>query len=307
MPISKIKSISESDFSAFQDELLEVLKRDADHHIDFDGKLVFHSGRYNCELAAMDVHWDKNKGDIVLVGAVRSGGIIDESKGFPQLVPNVEISFRECFEDMRGQKMNEVYLISKTKKSVLNKYIIQPMKQLETVGIAQGGKLLVSDFGLKPIDFGDSKVTGIEKDDNDKIILSSDSHGQNLPVFENSLSMIQKFGESLSRVVDSYKAATKDFVEAKRSLVGNNQTYSDYDILKANSEGMATLFEKGYHAGICNAVTKNFTGSAFFDLSKNDFRSISKAVDDYRRKNILIQKDVQNKEKDLKPFSGLKI
>lgn len=302
MPISnsrKNNRISEADFASFEKELLVVLKNDRDHHIGFDGKLMFHSTRYGCDLEAADVHWDPKRGDLVLVGACRNGAVIDESKGFPQILNCVEIPFREVYEEMRDGQHNELYLVSKTKKSVLDKYILKPLEKLENLGVIDVGSVIFKDFGLKDVRLGGSSVTGIHKNPEGKVVFTSDGAPERPAAFGNSITDIQSLGRNFSGIFETYEAAMNDFIEAKRSIVGTNQSATDYDVMHANSEGMATLYEKGYSARICNAVSRRVADSSFFDLSKNDVKAISKAVRDYREKNIFIQRNVSRQESRL--------
>ena len=145
--------MSDEQFRRFEGELLATLRRDPDHQFAFDGKLRFHSSRYNCELSAVNVHLDERKGDLVLVGAFLSGEPqIDYSRGYALIQHELSVPFKECFEDLKSTPgFNEMYLISKSRKAVIDKCLSAPLRTLSALDADRDGRIELGDFFRKDV------------------------------------------------------------------------------------------------------------------------------------------------------------
>lgn len=288
--------VTEPEFSRFEEDLLNVLKKDKDHGISFDGKLIFKSSRYNCDLRAIDVHWDEKKGDLVLVGAVkdevaRMGGNIRNEKGEPVFKNTIEVSFREVYEDMKHQRearFNESYLISKTRKSVIDKYITHRLERLERLDLTGGGVLSFKDFNIKDVKTSGHIVSGILIGEDGRVNLR-DHNGGSVSLLDFSLSDIQDFGDNMGSIVNMYDQAFVTYTEGRQKYLKEGHQYDTFLDNLGTSEGLACIYEKGYPNRICNAIARRHSGCDLFDTAIYNNKEIHDRVHRYRASGVLIQ------------------
>ena len=285
-----IKStFSDEQERAFERELLSVLKREPTHQFCFDGKLRFQSRRYGCEMKAMNVHWDEAKGDIVLVGAFYKGKPqIDMSKGYPVIQSEFSIPFRECYDDLKQTPgFNEMYLISKTRKAVIDKSLGFPMKVLEAGGALQRGGVDFSDFDVRQpaVLDGSEQVGSVTLKDGVYAVHSS--KGYFLDVQKMSLLDIQRIGTMLSSVNDIVREARKTFIQGKNAeLPSGSVSLSERDIRCAEEAGLRRVYDQGFPIRCCDVVAKSFSRSYkdVFDTELHSLREIDRMMREVRSK-----------------------
>lgn len=282
--------ITESEFLRFEADLHNVLKNDKSHRISLDDKLVFKSGRYDCDLRVIDVHWDeKMVGDIVLVGAVkdeiaRMGGDIHDEKGDSMFKNTMVVSFREAYEDMKRQKgemFNEFDLISMTRESVINKYIMCRIDHLDSLSLMSGGMLSFKEFNMKDVKTSRYIVSSILIDDDGGVYFQNHI-GDSVFLSDFSLSDIQNFGNSMNNVIDMYNQAFATYEEGKHKYLKEGHQYDTFLDNMGTSEGLARIYEKGYPNKICSAIAYCHSGCDLFDMNFHSITEIRRRVCKYR-------------------------
>ena len=273
-----IKKLSDEDVQRFEKDLLAALKNDPQHQFAFDGKLHFFSSRYGCEIKAVNVLWDPDKGDLVLVGAFLSGApVIDMSKGFPVFKTEFAIPFSECYRDMKeNPSADESMLISKSRKAVIDKCLGYPMKLMKGTHL-EGGRICFDDYlsaggpGLEggltvnsglpsAVAYGTAEVSSVREAEDGRFIIESDfaDRSYELNLSGASLCDIQKIG---NRILDAYaltQQARKVFCKAKEKFVRPGSTSDQVTDRMGEAEGLASVFEKGYPLRVCDSVAKTF-------------------------------------------------
>lgn len=148
----------EAECSSFERDLLEVLKNEPDHRLVFDRKLLFRSRRFECLLAAVDVHYEQCNGDVVMIGIHRFSG--------SRVPKNAVVSFSECYDDLRLACDNETKLLAMVRKAVYAKYLDSYFNWMKARGFVKDSVVdLVSlDVGSFRIESAWSYLLGIGKD-----------------------------------------------------------------------------------------------------------------------------------------------
>lgn len=283
------KRISDQQERLFERELLTALRRDPEHQFAFDGKLRVFSSRYGCTLEAVNVHWDEKKGEAVFVGAFRSGNpVYDMSKGYAVVQHEIAIPFSECFEDMKSTPgFNEAYLISKTRKAVMDKCLSFPLRQLQAKGGIRDGGIDLSEFSANQptvtYSGGSLNVQSVSSKDGQFEIVCSD--GYPLKVSNLSLPDIQKIGESLLAVDKYIKIARRAFIDAKNAVLPEQSTsLSERDVRESEEKGLSSIYGMGFPLRYCDAVAKMHSSSFkdVFDDRKHSPLEIDRMVRAYR-------------------------
>lgn len=275
----------EVNYERFEEDLLQVLKNDKEHRIPFDRKLAFKSRRFNCLLAAADVRLDSETGQLVMVGAFKSGQpIIDTSKGFPEMKTEIEIPLRECFEDLKLSSGQEDRLLNKAKKAVLDKYVTGYVNSFEKRGIVDDRRLKFEDFGLEEFKINRSTVKEINRDGDDIIVSSWNSFASDFDtkVSKFTLCEMQELGTKLQLIEKMYSDALDIFYNRKKELEPVSMTYCERDSREHNEDALVTMYKGNFPLAICNSIAKNLAGSDMFDLSKHSLSDISSLVSGYK-------------------------
>ena len=269
----------------FERDLLQVLGRDPDHQFAFDGKLRVFSSRYRCELRAVSVELSP-EGDVVFVGAfLRGEPQFDTSKGYRTVVPELRIPFSECFNDLRTTPgFNEAYLVSKTRKAVLDKCVAHPMQLLDVSGLSSRGKVEMLETAViaGASGVGDVRVGSVACRDGMVTVETDD--GVPVGVSRMRLTDIQRLGRSLHTMNAYVREVRKDFIEAKNaSLPSRNGSFSENDIRLGEEAGLAAIYGK-HPLPYCDAVARTFavTHKDVFDVSRRSAAEIDRMIRDYR-------------------------
>lgn len=274
------KQLSEAQINLFEQELLQVLKQDPDHQFAFDGKLCVQSRRYRCEIKAVNVRWDPDKGDLVLVGAfLRGEPVVDMSKGFPVFKTEIEIPFRECLQDLKANpSTDESALLSKARRAVIDKCIGYPMKLLRGAKVTSDGVPVVLDeFRSKggpgtgmPVRvtsglpgamvYGETSVHSVEQTPEGLFSVKGVCGGvlQELNLSRMSLPDIQRIGGNLRGAYALILHARRDFRLGKEKFVRPGSTSDAATDRLGEAEGLACVYEKGYPMRVCDSVAKTF-------------------------------------------------
>lgn len=284
-------------YAKFEEDLLCVLKNDNEHKLIFDNKLAFFNRRFNCQLKAANVHLDKATGELVMVGAFHSGSpVIDNSKGYPVMVKEVEIPLRECYEDMKVSSGLEDRLLDKTWKAVLNKYVYGYMDTFERKGILDRGDLCLEKFGIDDFKVDRNFVRNVFIQD-DKVMISRGSSmvsPYDANVRELNIVQIQQLGGCLKGINDMYVSASKVFTDKMGELEPQSASYSENDIKEHNKCALSALYYNSFPLPICNAVARQFTDSDIFDVNVRSVGEISSLVEGFGYK----PKQTSSKKKD---------
>lgn len=275
----------ERNYERFEQELLQVLKNDKEHSIPFDKMLAFKSRRFDCVLAAADVRLDSKTGELVMVGAFKSGKpIIDTSKGYPVMKVDVEIPLRECYEDLKMSSGQEDRLLNKAKKAVLDKYVTGYVNSFAKRGLTKDNKLVFENFGLDDFKIDHSSVLSLTHDGNNITVTSSNSFS---PSFDTKISRfhlteMQEIGSYLKQIEDKYKEAVSIYSARKKELEPLSMTQSERDTEEHNRDALLTMYKGNFPMAICNSVAQTFAGSDMFDLDKHSLSEIHKLVSGYK-------------------------
>ena len=280
-------TISDEQERIFEKELLQALRRDPDHQFAFDSKLRVWSKRYNCELRAVSVLWDESKGDIVFVGAFMKGEPqIDMSKGYPRVKPELSIPFRECFCDLKDTPgFNETYLISKTRKAVIDKCLSYPMRLLDANGAVRRGGVELDGFGDRKVYVGGGAVGVGRVSVSDDGFRMESSDGMPLSVSKMSLLDIQRVGDYLLGINNLIREARKVFIDGKNSVLPQQSTtLSERDVREGEVAGLVRMYESGAPLPCCDAVAKTFSSSHkdVFDDRLHSVREIDRMIREFR-------------------------
>lgn len=287
MPIKS--KFSDTDYIVFERDLLSVLKNDEAHHLDFDGKLLINSSRYNCLIAATDVHWDEEKGDIVLVGAFRSGQpVFDDVNGYQLIRQEIELPLKECFEDLKKTAGIEIAmrLVGKAKKAVIDKYIAAPVKLMENTSLFNDGMLSLPSLELGKFRLSDREVVGLSRDEDGKFqFLCSNSINPSVTLSSNQIKLqeIQNLGNQFKVILDNLSVGKKAYMDAVKLVSPLSHTEDIFDDRQKKKLACVSLFDTGLSMPLCNAVAKTFGDTDLFDLSKHRKPAILKVIDSYRK------------------------
>ena len=300
MPLNK--KFNEVDFKKFEKDLLVVLKTDPSHKLDFDGKMLFKSRRYDCLLAATDVFWDEKTGDIVLVGAHKGGApVIDESKGFPEFKQRVAVPLRECFEDLKVSSGMEMRLLSKARKAVIDKYIGEKLNIFTSRSLMRDGILDLKGLGIGK--FVNQRADGqrtdlsvidavVRGEDGKTSLICSNSlcTGYERPMSSIALADIQLFGSQLDRVSEAYSKASDVYTSKMQSLEPKDMTYSRQEQVRHRDMALMAVFDSKASLDICNAVARTYANSDVFDRKAHPVSDIESAIKNYRNSGFLVIK-----------------
>ena len=289
------RKFGEADYTKFEYDLWAVLKNDPEHKVNFDGKMTFNSSTYGRMLAATDVHLDEATGQMVLVGAyyqLRTFSKDDPDDSRYEKV-TVEVPLRECFEDLRQTSGNEMKLVSKAKKAVIDKYLNSTLNSFSSRRLLDGGIL-----DLKTIDSGvfrltDCEILDVKRNEEDRVILHcTNSFRPDFyqDVAKLSLREVQSFGGQRQKVVMKLKSAETLYVESMRQQRPVSMSWSQAEDKLHMSKALADVYDAGFPLPFVNAVARQFTGWDYFDSSRNE-RDIRKMMDAYRETGILKPKD----------------
>lgn len=285
------KAFTGTDFTSFERDLLSVLKADPDHRIDFDGKLLFRSRQYDCLLAATDVHWDEKSGDIVLVGAFRSGQpVMDETKGYPSMKTSISVPLRECFDDLRLSSGNEMKLVGKAKKAVLDKYLIPLVKLYRSRGMFDGVIMDLPSFGCGEFRLNDCEVIGIAMGGEGKVgLVCSNSFNPNFTVDAGKVSLkeIQNFSSRLAAIGNRFRQASDVYLETMRRVAPLSMSFSPEDNRRHVSAALAAVYDVGFPARVMDCVCRHLAGLDYFDTRVHTRKDIVKMMEDYRNTGIM--------------------
>lgn len=284
------RSLTQEQFELIEKDLLRALARDSEHQFAFDGKLKFFSRRYNCTMEAVDVHYDPAKNDIVLVGAFLSGTPqFDTSRGYSVIKPELELPFREVYADMKATEgYNEGYVISKTRKAVLDKCLAYPMGQLLANGAGRDGCISLDefrDFERKPPvlpgrrDTPQAMPFPMEISVRDGQFTFRDRDGRELNLRGYNMTEIQAVGKSLLEVRQMFVDARKDYIAAKNGVVREHAQTSERDEREGEKAGLTAIYEHNYPVRICHMVARNLSAS-FPDAFDRSEREVRKGMND---------------------------
>lgn len=293
------KKFNESDYKKFEADLLTVLKKDSSHKLDFDGKLIFRSSRYDCLLAATDVFWDEKTGDIVLVGAFKSGKpVMDQSKGYSVMREHVSVPLKECFEDLKMSSGMEMRLLGKARKAVIDKYVSAKLNLYSSRSIMRDGILDLKSLGIGefirerasgfPVDH--THIDAVMRDSDGKVSLvctNSLSTGFDCPLSSMPLADIQLLGAQLERVNKAFSEASDIYTSKLQSLEPRNMSYSDAEQRQHREAALMEVFNSKASLDICNAVARTFTSWNIFDRQERSLRDIKDSVKNYYSKGSL--------------------
>jgi len=170
MPVKS--SRPDADYRRFEEDILNVLKRDGDHRLDFDDGLLIKSSRLHCTVVAKDVHYDEASGDIILVGAFRSGEpVYDESHSYPVRKSFIELPLRECYEDLEKTSGMHENLLDKARQACIRKYAEEPFEWFEKVGMVDDGCIDFTRLGLsKPVHFSFLDVNSMRRFESGQLV-----------------------------------------------------------------------------------------------------------------------------------------
>ena len=316
------KKFSETDFKKFEADLLSVLKKDEEHKLDFDGKMLFHSRRYDCLLAATDVYWDERTGDIVLVGAFKSGKpVYDVDKPY-LMKERVAVPLKECFEDLKMTSGMEMRLVGKARKAVIEKYINMKLNLFESRYLMDDGCLDLKSLGIGQFRLnhasgyteGVSDIDALlrfmpesESDDGMKLNGSSRVKGPTISLnCSNSFGLyscsmsslpladIQLLGKELERVNEAYSKAADIFISKVHEQEKANMSYSSQEARKHREAAMMAVYDSNVSLDFCNAIARRFLSSDIFDKRAHSLHDIENAVKRYRT-NGSFTPEVQSK------------
>lgn len=292
------RTITDEQERLFERELLAALKRDPDHQFAFDGKLEVVSSRYGCKLRAYSVFWDPDKDDIVFVGSCIGGQLmLDMSKGYPIVKTEVSIPFRECYNDLKKMNsMSPLYLISKSRKAVIDKNIKYPMGLAGIDKVLRDGTFCVDDFSAPSPKVGGGRYgVGSVSCVDGEICLKADtatmcrvSSGElerpDLRVSKLSLSEIQDIGRVLLSAHAEVQNAKRVYLDIKNSLCPDGRQVSDRDVRVAEESALRGIYEKGCPVRACHAVALTFSGenARVFDDKLHSLPDIRRMIHDSR-------------------------
>lgn len=284
-----VRHFSDEQERDFERELLSVLRHDNDHRFDFDGKLKVYSRRYGCMLQAVNVHWDERERDIVFVGAFRSGNpVMDNSSLYPKMKHEIAIPFRECFEDLKNMAgTNEMYLISKTRKAILDKCICKEVNIAKNFGLHRDGRIDFKDFSLEQVFIKNGAVPVGSVSVNDGNVSVVAANGMPIDIKEMSLREMQRVGDFVREHANGqYREARKLYTEVRSKFVRPNATVDDLTDRKGASEGLAAVYEKGFPLRICHGVAQTMSKINFgtvYDDSIHSVKDISMMLVKYHK------------------------
>ena len=285
------KSFNETDFRKFEMDLLSVLKEDKEHKIDFDGKLLFRSRRYECLLAATDVHWDEKTGDVVLVGAYRSGApLYDETKSYPAFKKEVAVPLRECFDDLKASSGEEMRLLSKAKKAVIDKYFGVYTKSFDSKGLFDDGIMDIKSFGCGGFRLADREVVGLAKDSDGKVNLvcsNSFNPSHTLSASDIRLKDIQNFGGQLEKIRLVLNKAQNIYIGEIERLRPKSMSFDDYDQRRFSDAALVAVYRSGVAPRVMDAICRHNTGRRDFDSNRYSAKDIEAMVKRYETVGVL--------------------
>lgn len=293
------KKFNEADYRKFESDLLFVLKKEPTHRLDFDGKLLIRSRRHDCLLAATDVFWDKNTGDIVLVGAFKSGApVYDESrKELCIMRQRIEVPLKECFEDLKVSSGMEMRLLGKARKAVYDRYVGSKLNLFESRSLMRDGVL-----DLKYLGIGQFVKRSPDGEPTDRSIIEKvvrDPDGRTALVMSNSfgtyrwsmstmpLAYIQVIGSELERVNRAYSEASDIFTSKMQELERKDMSYSQDESRRHRDTALVAVYKATASLDICNAVARTFAGSDIFDREVHQVKDIRAAVKRFRPGDLL--------------------
>lgn len=276
------KTFTDNDFRKFEGDLLSVLKNDGDHRVPFDGKMLFRSRRYSCLLAATDVHWDEATGDVVLVGAYRSGSpLLDETKNYPALKKEVAVPLRECYDDLRESSGEEMRLVSKARKAVIDKYFNSRARVFDARGFFDDGIMDLESYGCGAFNLVDRKVVGIMKDEEGRYSLmcsNSFDSSHTLGAKDVALRDIQNFGERLETVLQVFGRAHDTYVSTLARQRGGDMSYSAADERRFAEAAIVAVYDEGFPPKVVDRVFRYFTDRDCFDPDRYPAKDIAAMV-----------------------------
>lgn len=277
------RSFTEQELQNFESDLLSVLRRDPDHQFVFDGKLKVHSSRYGCDLRAMNVLWDSERGDLVFVGAFIGGKpCIDTSKGYPVLKTEVAIPFRECYHDMMASPYaNGSYLISKTRKAVIDKCVGFQLGRAQVENLTDGDSLVLSDFTDLRCQVAGERVGSISFSDGKVQVENLDG----VPINFNRLSLqeVSSLGRCVQKARGEFRSAVNVYVDSvnKESPVSQSLSEDDYRFIDEKSLDM--VYQKQFPQRVLHGVAKRFSKShpEVFNPKKHSAQAVSGMMRSY--------------------------
>ncbi len=285
------KKFTRVDYDRFEADLLQVLKKEPSHRLDFDGKMVFRSRRHDCLLAATDVFWDEDTGDIVLVGAFRSGApVYDETKPFPVMKERVAVPLKECFDDLKESSGMEMRLLGKARKAVIDRYMGEKMNWLDSRGLVRSGVLDLKALGIGEFPMDTTKVAAVMRGEDGQlstVCYDSLSPGYEFPLSKMTLQQIQGLGLEMDRVIDALGRASDVYSAKMRELEPASMSYSDRDRARHRDAALMAVYDAGYSLDICSAVAGTYAQSDVFDRSKHRPAEIMAAVKGFRTSGCL--------------------
>lgn len=280
------KKFSDSDYARFEADLLYVLKKDPSHRLDFDGKLLIKSRRLDCLLAATDVFWDEKSGDIVLVGAFRSGTpVYDPTKAYPVMQERVSVPLRECFEDLKVSSGNEMRLLGKARKAVIDRYVGTHLSYLASKKMMQEGILDLKALNLHGFDVGQAGVNAVLRGEEGDITLicgNSLNASFDNPLSRIPLQTIQAFGSHLERVREMYGSASEIFTRKMEELEPRSMSFSAAEQRLHRDAALMAVFDSGAPLDVCSAIAYMYADSDVFDRHTRKMREIEASVACFR-------------------------
>lgn len=288
-----VRSWSEIEFQMYEEQLRDILKKDKDHKFPFDKKMLYHSRRYGCTFAAVDIHLDEKTHEMVMVGSVRNGALVkDEKTGDYEIKKQISVPFREVYDDLKefGIPGSEMRFIDKTKKAVIDKYIVAPMLVLQNRYAFQGDtfnfsdffsekemeKLVVNHLKLRRVSFGeDGKVDfGVRNE------LTGDEFIGN---FGNvKLDYYYYVGQTLNSLLGQFDKCKKVFLDRLHELEPVDMSYSERQRKEHWNDAISKMMESDNPETIKYALMNYYKMNRPF-LSESEKKNINEARESHQR------------------------
>lgn len=246
----------------FYDELLRVLKKDPDMTLTFRDGLVYRSRARGCSFTLSDVHYSPEKGDVVFVGAFKSGRpVFDDSKGYPIMKTDFEFPFRDVVKDMTESGDDAKRLFIASRQAATYKYVTLPYRKLENAGIVEDGMLRFSDLGVrfsKESGLSTLEAVSVDTGGNYSVTLvdSSDFGRKYRDLGMGQLALIH---DSMRAVLERFRLERGLYAEAKASVTKGMQSDPGLDRM-ATLTAVLGMVDRGVDRMYVRAVAGSVDG-----------------------------------------------
>lgn len=292
------KTINNKSLQDFENELLNVLKNDPDHRLDFDGRLYYKRANTKYYVAARNVYYDRNLGEIVFVGAVKvpmeqfdpKTGHMEFKGRFEKGTQDTEISIplKDCFREIQSTvEDGPQRLMSKVRKSMVDKYLNIPVNVFVSNTFLDEGPMNLTaldmkSFGVRSFKVSSGVIEGINRDaDGMLFVTCRERSGQvkTIPATRLSLTDMQQLGLQLEYLAGHYRKASDMFVNSLRKDEPKRMNY-DNERYRHVCKAAVHVYRFGYPTTVVNALTRKYAGLEFFP-SGNDAVGIRKILKEY--------------------------